>query len=563
MSDKHKTKEGRKKEQPTRFSQYNFSSKRRSILKVVGGAGALGVFAGPASADENDTDDADGGFSLIEATIVEIHEAMSSGGMTAQGLVEQYLARIEEYDDELNSILTLNENAAERAQQLDEKLAQCGFVGPLHGIPIILKDNFDTGDLPTTAASVSLEGSIPPDDAFLVNRLRRAGGIILAKANLHEYALGGATVSSLGGQTHNPYDLERVPGGSSGGPAAAIAANLGAIGMGTDTVGSVRGPAAFNALVGIRPTIGLLSRDGIIPISSTQDTGGPMTRTVTDLAVTMDTITGYDPSDPVTARSVGELPRSKNKSYTDYLNLDGLEGVRLGFIRDYSGANEAVTEVIETAIDEMTKLGAEVIDPVPAPPDDIAVTVHPYEFNRELNEYLATLSDEYPKTLETIVETGQYLKGLEDIKVRENVDQDNLDENATYLNGLRLMEKAEEIVLATMADHDLDALIFPTTDSIPAKIENREIVPAGPETTDLDEENVGNLLDSGDARHLSPSTGFPALSMPAGFTADSELPVGIEFLARPFEEPELIEMAYSYEQGTEKRHPPEGFGPLT
>jgi len=235
-------------------------------------------------------------FDLLEATVEEVHVAMEAGETTAERLVDRYLERIEAYDDELNAILTVNEAARDRAAELDERLEAGGLVGPLHGIPILLKDNHDTAGLPTTAGSTALAESVPDEDAFVVERLRAAGGIVLAKANLQEFSFGVDTISSLGGETRNAYDTDRRPAGSSGGSAAAVAANLGVVATGSDTCSSVRSPPAFHSLVGIRPTRGLVSRTGLVPLSETQDTPGPIARTVEDAARLLEAMAGYDPS---------------------------------------------------------------------------------------------------------------------------------------------------------------------------------------------------------------------------------------------------------------------------
>ena len=273
-------------------------------------------------------------FIMDEATISGIHDAMKKGTITCRILVEHYLKRIEAYDQKgpsLNSIICVNPKALEEADELDKKFREKGLTGPLHGIPVLLKDNVDTFDMPTTAGSKSLEGFYPDDDAFITKNFRNAGALILAKTNLHEFAIWGETISSIQGQTLNPYDLERTPGGSSGGTGAGIAANFGTVGIGTDTINSIRSPASANNLVGIRPTIGLVSRDGIVPYSFTQDTAGPITRTVEDGVRVLDVISGYDSSDDETAWGEGKKP----DSYVRYLNNDGLKGKRIGVLESF------------------------------------------------------------------------------------------------------------------------------------------------------------------------------------------------------------------------------------
>ena len=303
-------------------------------------------------------------FVLEETTIAKIHAGFTSGALTCRQLVTAYLARIEAYDDDgpaLNAVLTVNPSALEIAADMDARHASSpSAVGPLHCVPVVLKDNYDTADLPTTGGSVTLAESIPRDDAFVVQRLREAGALVLAKANLTELARGGTTLSSLGGQTKNPYDLTRTPGGSSGGTGAAIAANFAAIGTGSDTGQSIRSPASAGSLVGLRPTRGLVSRDGIIPLSTTQDAAGPITRTVEDAARMLDAIAGHDPNDPITAFSLDKIP----DSYTHSLNRDGLAGARIGVLVDFFGADavhEEVNAVTEAAIGQMSALGATMV----------------------------------------------------------------------------------------------------------------------------------------------------------------------------------------------------------
>ena len=558
--------------------------RRRPILKALGTAGAIGVFSGFASAADEGNAQTDESFDVAEATIAEIRTAITTETTTARAVTKQYLDRIEKYDDELNSIITVNPNALERAKELDSTFADSGPVGPLHGIPTILKDNYDTGDLPTTAASVALEDSIPPDDAFVVARLREAGAIILAKGNMHEYAYGGETVSSLGGQTRNAYALDRLPEGSSGGSAAAIAANLGAISTGSDTCSSVRGPPAVNNLVGIRPTMGLVSRDGIIPLSETQDTGGPMTRTVTDAAAMLDTMAGYDPSDSITARSIGQIP---DDGYVSYLNSDGLDGAQIGVSREFFGIQgdpddipvgeesaAEVTAVVDTAIEDMKSEGATIIDPVTyvtestnpgtesLDADSITelldgTSVTNLEFKRDINNYLDSLDDPPVDNLAEIIETGQYFPetfrsdeydaeelagGIGDaLRAAEDVDVDALNENTEYLRRLANREAVKTTILATMAESDVDALLYPTTTVPPQEIGQDQ---------PFSQANCEQAAFSG----------LPAVTVPAGFTASDELPVGVELLGHEFAEPRLIELVYSYEQATMHRRPPDEFG---
>jgi len=521
-------------------------------MKIAGATGVAGLLSSQSIAAADDGEDE---FGIVEATAAEIYAQITNGDVTAKEVVEIYLDRIEAYEDKLNSIITVNEDALDRADELDEELEESGPVGPLHGVPIVLKDNIDTDDLPTTGGNVLFEDSIPPNDAHIVSQLRNAGGIILAKNTLGEFASG--SNSSLGGQIYNPYDLEREPGGSSGGTGAGVAANLGAIGVGTDTGGSVRIPAVFNSLVGLRPTTGLMSRDGIIPLSETLDTAGPMTKTVTDTAIMLDVMSGYDSTDPRTAESIGEIP---SEGYTSYLNRDGLEGKQIGVIREYieddpeetgieAGQPLDVAEVIETAISDLADAGATIVDPVTIPDVDelategyVASSAEPFELERDLNKYLEERGEDSP------VETTQEIRESDTIAVErtaerfestQEIDVDTLDENVDYLSGLQSGEMLRRNLFEVMATKELDAFIYPTASRTPAKVD--EDRPSGINTT------------------LSPAANFPSITVPAGYTPETHLPVNLEFLARPFEEPLLIEMAYSYEQITRLREPPENF----
>lgn len=526
---------------------------RRTVLEGIGAVGASTFISSTAGAQAS-TSDADG-FEVVETTVAEFQSAIESGSVSAEWITKRYLKRIEAYDDELNALITVNADAVDRARRLDEECEDSGVVGPLHGVPIVLKDNHDTSDMPTTAGSVALAESLPPEDAFVVQQLREAGAIILAKANLHEFAYGVDTISSLGGETRNAYDLDRRPSGSSGGTAAAIAANLGLLGTGSDTCSSNRSPPAFNNLVGIRPTIGLLSRTGIVPLSETQDTVGPMTRTVADAAAMLEVLAGYDPEDPVTARGVDNVP---DEGYTASLNGDGLQGARIGVIREYfelqddeldlEDENEAVTSVLEEAIDDIEAEGATVVDPVDVIDQEFlaGARVTDLEFKRDLNAYLDSLGDDAPvSSMEEILETEQIHPEIA-ARIEEagipDVDVASLDENPDYLERLARRTEIKERVLQTMVEQDLDALLYPPSTVPPVSIE---------ENQPFSEMNC----------ELSAHSGLPAIVVPAGFT-DGGLPVGVEFLGREFAEPTLIELAYAYEQATHHRRSPEKFGPL-
>lgn len=547
-----------------------FTIDRRSVVQGLGLAGLAGVGASSTAAGTTDTAESDDSFDPIEATAQDVRAAITSGRATARSIVQQYLDRIEVYDEALNALINVNSNALGRADELDKEFEESGFVGPLHGVPIILKDNYDTNDMPTTAGALALEDSVPPDDAFLVKQLREAGGIILAKANLDEFAGGPDGWSSLGGQTPNPYALDRVPGGSSAGPGAAIAANFGIIGTGTDTSGSIVNPAAYGSLVGIRPTLGLLSRDGIIPVDLSQDTGGPLTRTVSDAALALDVMRGYDPADPITARGEDELPLKDDHypedSYSDFLNEDGLEGLQIGVVRDFFGAAEdageepgitqeeaeadaaQVTAVIERAIEDMAQNGAEIVDPVSIPSLDelLEAASAPSSYKLYLNDYLESLGDNAPfNTVEGLAESNLY--GCPDAaSLREAAEAEpepNLMESEEYRSAIGNKMALRDAVEKTMVENEVDILLYPTRTRTPPEI--------------------GRDMDRIRRNYpVSPVAGLPSISVPAGYTEDDHLPVGVELLGLEFDEPLLIETAYAYEQATMQRQAPDGFGPL-
>lgn len=483
-------------------------------------------------------------FVLLDATIPELHAAMEAGKITSQGLVQQYLDRIEAYDDQgpkLNSILTINPNALQEASSLDKERKQHGARGPLHGIPIILKDNYNTKDMPTTGSSAALDGFIPQEDAFVVEKLRAAGAIIIAKANMHEMAMSGTTVSSLGGQTLNPYDLTRTPGGSSGGTGASVTANFAAAGTGSDTVNSVRSPSSANNLVGIRPTKGLVSLNGILPVSFTQDAAGPITRTVEDAAILLDAMAGFDEKDPATLAGKEHIPAT----YTDFLDEEGLKGARIGVLQNFFGTepvHEEVNRVTDEAMVEMQNLGATLV-PITIPGMDTNklisdMDVQKYEIKEELNRYFSAYNT--PVTsLEELIS-----KGLFDKTIQSSLESaqaiDTPLEQPDYLERLKKIEDLQQQILKIMTDHDLDVLLYPH--------QKRLVVPIG--ESQADRNGILGAL-----------TGFPAITFQGGFSAPTEtapigVPVGIEFLGKPFSETTLIKLAYAFEKGTDHRQAP-------
>jgi len=479
-------------------------------------------------------------FKLEEATLAAVHKAFKSGELTAKKLVEMYLQRIEAYDQKgpkLKAVITINPKALEEAAALDTKFKKSGPVGLLHGIPVLLKDNVNTKDMPTTGGSRSLEGYVPPTDAFITRKLRDAGAILIAKVNLHEFAVWGESVSSMLGQTLNPYDLTRTPGGSSGGTGAALAANYGILGIGTDTVNSIRSPASACSIVGIRPTIGLVSRDGIIPYSLTQDAAGPMARTVADAVKMLNVLAGYDPGDPATAWCIGHV----EKDYARFLKKDGLKGKRIGILRGFFGTqpvHEEVNAVTNQAIEDCRKLGATLIE-LNTPDLDSGkiandISVHLYDLRPDLDSYLGDPKAGTPvKSLEQIIASGKFHPGIEK-NIKEAM---TLKHDAGYHERLAKRTKLQDRVMALMAEKKLDALTFPH--------QKRPVVPVG-----------GTQVERNGS--LGSVTGFPSIVVPGGFTKPTDtaaigVPVGVEFFGRPWAEGLLIEIGYAYEQGTKNR----------
>jgi amidase len=509
----------------------------RHTFKAILVVAVLMIMVGHASAQS---------FQLKETTISDIHTAMRAGTLTCHGLVEQYLKRIQMYDQhgpKLNAILYVNPKALEQADAMDQEFKRTGKLKPLGCIPIILKDNYDTADMPTTAGSILLKDTRPERDAFAVTRLKQNGALILGKANLQEFALGGITVSSLGGQTKNPYDLTRTPGGSSGGTAVAVAANFTAVGTGSDTGNSIRSPSSANSLVGIRPTAGLISRDGIVPVSFTQDVIGPLTRSVADGARMLDAMAGYDPNDPITALSDGHIPRT----YRTFLQ-NGLKGARIGVLETLFGSGpnyEEVNRVMAKAIAALKEQGAVIV-----PVEDAAldtnmllekVSVEEFEFKPQIKHYLESRGSRVPvHSLAEIIASGKYNKPTLEKRLALSESLDSLND-PEYKNRRIKIDGLKIEAANLMAKNNLDALVYPH--------QKRLVVPIG-ETFQPERNGL-----------LAALAGFPAIVVPAGFsepTASAPLgvPVGIEFMARPWEEPKLLRLAFGFEQATHARKSP-------
>ncbi|NNM35096.1 MAG: amidase [Gemmatimonadetes bacterium] len=518
-------------------------------------------------------------FVVEETTIGDVHEAMAAGRLTAVDLVQAYLDRIDAYDKAgpyINSLIRVNEAALDRARELDSIYAVRGPVGPLHGIPIIVKDNYDTFDLPTTNGILALKHSVPPDDAYQIRRVREAGAIILAKANLAEFATSGAyTVSSvLPGFSRNPYDTKRVTAGSSGGTAAAVAANFGTVGLGTDTGSSIRGPSSHQALVGFRLTQGLASRDGIAPLNSARDVGGPMARTVEDAVVVLEVMVGYDPADSVTRASDGRIP----ESYAASLDSAGLRGARIGVLRSFFEVADAeetgpeptpfvrdttesqqqeddppeprkvhpeVLRLMEQALADMAAAGATIVDSVDIPHMDSLRRAIPSvpRFRHDFDAYMAQRPDAPVQSMQDVLDSGDFHPRLRTNLTRAVEVEGPPEEHENWSAYWEATRALQDAVLAAMDSADVDVLVYPTY-NYPARL--------------IGDENTTYGANSGT---LSPPTGFPAFNVPMGYSFGT-LPAGLQLLGRPFDEPTLIRISYAYEQATLHRRPPPSTPPL-
>lgn len=487
------------------------------------------------------------GFSFIETTIDDIHTAIRNQTFDCEAITHGFLNRIKKYDEisNLNSIIYINPNAIDAAKALDKKFQATKAMHSLHCVPIILKDNFDTADMPTEAGSIALSGSIPPDDAYMVNKLRQADAIIIAKSNMGEWAFSPHnTISSTHGETRNAYNLSRVPAGSSGGTASAIAANFGVIGIGSDTGNSIRGPASHLALVGIRSTIGITSRDGIVPLLLNRDIGGPLMRTVKDTAKVFNVIAGYDPADPTTI----SFENHKVDDYTAHLTRDGLSKVRLGVLRqiyDSKTADSRVLAVFAQALKDLEASGAVIIDPVTIPRFEAIARATGFcsRFRYDLNNYLKTLGNNIEiKTLQDVVEQEKFrpensgafkwaMSIAAEVKPAEQVPP------CIDVEGDPRRKALLTAVVATMDSLKLDALIYPTWSNPPRKVGDSE-------------SPHGN-----NSPVIAPHSGQPAITVPMGYV-ENNLPLGLQILGRPFSEEKLFQYAYAYEQATHHRKPP-------
>jgi len=490
-------------------------------------------------------------FHLLETTIDDLHTALKSGEITCRQLVELYLNRIEAYNKrgpDLNAVQTINPRALQEAERLDMAFRSSGLMGPLHCVPMLLKDQVETSEMPTTYGSAIFMDFIPQRDATIVMKLKNAGAVILAKTTMGEFA--SRYVGSAFGIARNSYDPQRNASGSSSGTGSGVAANFATVGIGEDTGGSIRGPAAVSSLVGLRPTVPLVSRHGMLPAKPTSDTLGPITRTVKDAAILLNVIAGYDPNDPMTAYAVGQIPNS----YIEFLYKDGLRGARIGVIREpmdpkadpTSDDYQNVKAVIDRALADLKNLGAHVVDPVTIP--DLKDRVkrgyddNVFETEQALKNYLAQHANAPVKTLRDILLTGKVVPWRAS-QLMANVGRST--DEAGYAQVLLVKEETRQIVLKLMADNNLDALAYATFDHQPTVV--APDVLTNPNTKD------GAAL--GNNRYLAPILGFPAITVPAGFTIQ-DLPVGIEFMGRPFTEGTLLMLGYAYEQNRHNRKPP-------
>jgi Asp-tRNA(Asn)/Glu-tRNA(Gln) amidotransferase A subunit family amidase len=510
-------------------------------LLLVAVFGLLGCASPPAPVD------------VVELTIAELQEALLSGRTTCRTVVQAHLDRIEAYDDAtVNAVTVVNPAALDRADEIDAAISAGGELGDLFCVPMLVKDNFDTHDMVTTGGSIALARNLPPDDAYMVRRIREEDAIVLAKTNMAEWAFSPRqTVSSSFDTTANAYDLERVPAGSSGGTASGVAASFGLIGLGSDTGNSIRGPSSHLALVGIRSTIGLTSRDGVIPLAFDRDIAGPMGRTVEDVARVFDVVAGFDPNDPYTEAGKDRI----EPDYTAFLDSVGLEGARIGVLRslaDPEATDTAIARLFEEALADLERLGAEVVDPLEF--DLRRQLDRPgmfcQRFRYDMHQYLRSLGDAAPMLdVMEVLESGEYsphaersLRRFADTPLDVHPSQwdppcpDYLENESRQAYLGDLMEAMDEA--------GADAVVYPTWTSPPAHIHRGR------------EEYRGD-----NSQRVAPATGMPAITVPMGYSY-GHLPAGLQILGRPYSEGLLFRLAHAYEQGTRHRRPPEGFPAL-
>ena len=492
-------------------------------------------------------------FNLLEATIADVHAAYRAGQLTARQLVDMYLERIEAYDKKgpaLNAIITVNPQAGDEADRLDAAYKSSGFVGPLHGIPIVLKDQADAKGMPTTLGSLLFKDYHPDRDAFVVEKLKKAGAIIIAKATLGELG-GGDTHGSLFGSTKNPYALDRTPGGSSGGTAASVAANFATVGIGQEGFASIRRPSTWNSIAGMRPTAGLVSRGGVFAgWPEIAGSLGPMCRTVTDLATLLDVMVGYDPEDPVTARGVCRAP----ESFTKYLDASGLKGARIGIVRESMGFEaepgsedfKKIEEVFNRAVGELKAAGAEIVDPVAIPrvKELLEKRAGSYiDAEKGFQVYFGRSKRAPFASRAEAAKSPNFPKVMRRSQARWTRPEDA----AKHYEYLLAREELTTNFLKVMADNRLDAIVHKAVEHQPTLIADAFRPP---------------YVDQKGVPHINTFLVFvPSIVVPAGFTRDN-LPAGICFLGRPYDDAKMIKLAYAYEQATRHRRPPSSTTPL-
>ena len=535
------------------------------LAALLAALGLLGCGASPAPTGPTTMPPPEAaGFRWVEATVADVQVALAAGELSCVELVQGYLDRIAAYDrqgPELNSVIAVSATALEDAAALDAAYAASGPTGPLHCAPVLLKDNFDAAGMVTSAGATALDNASPPDDAFSVAGIRAAGGLILGKANMDEFAFGFVGSSSMGGQVHNPYDPTRGAGGSSSGTGAAIAANLALLGTGSDTGGSIRVPSSLGGLVGIRPSLRLVSQDGILPLAHFQDVGGPMCRTVRDCALLLDAMVGFDPgpgsghyNEPTTRPEDGATPVADAASYAALVGLpdsyasglraDGLQGARIGVVRDLFGSNTDVITVIEAALQAMTDAGATVEDVTIEDLNSITgySSVSRWEFRDHMTEYLESWpSDEdgHLRSFEAVVASGGYENDSLFVLVLDAASGHTREFDPTYLENVRergpfVRERLQaaldnRLLDGTQQGAAYDVLLYPSV---------LGLAPA-----------AGSSPSAGSNNRLSPFSGVPAVSVPAGLAAtDPALPVGMELLGREFDEARILRLAYAFEQ---------------
>jgi Asp-tRNA(Asn)/Glu-tRNA(Gln) amidotransferase A subunit family amidase len=489
---------------------------------------------------------------VVEITIAGIQDAINSGSTSCREVIRAYLDRIEAYDQStgLNAITEINPRALERADAIDRAVVAGEDLGPLFCAPLLVKDNFDTHDLPTTGGSVALRGSLPPDDAYMVRKLREADAIVLAKTNMAEWAFSPRqTISSSYGVTANAYALDRVPAGSSGGTASGVAASFGVAGLGSDTGNSIRGPSSHLALVGIRSTLGLTSRDGVIPLVFDRDVAGPMARTVEDAARLFDVVAGHDPADQLSEAG------KREEDYTIFLKADGLVGARIGVLRaqaDPEDTDSGVLALFEAALDDLRRAGAEVVDPVDVPNWARHAEAESFcpTFRYDMAQYLESLGESAPiHDVEEAFDQGLYSDAARGafefyLEYPADVHQTEWDDPCPLFLEHPARRAFLDDVTKVMDEAGVEALVFPTWRYPPAPIDRGK------------EEYRGD-----NSQLVAPSTGMPAITVPMGFL-DGHLPAGLQILGRRYADGRLIQFAYAYEQATHHRTPPHGFPPL-